>query len=298
MDSRWGPEMRALFIAKPGWKLVGCDSAGNQGRGLAHYLKDEAYTNVILNEDIHLYNVDKLEQVLKSMNEDWRLHAVKSGVFKPRQQERLEKFFRGRNDATLEGYINGELGKKRWGAKKVLKWMRGKAKRIYYAFLFGAGGNKLWGYAYGTPDEAKGAAFKDGFVKAVPGLSDLTNELKTSFSNSKKKHGHQKGHIISVAGNRIYVDSVHKLLVYLLQAMEKITCSAAIMYFMEYMEEEGIPYEPYIFMHDEIDFAVPERYAERAAELGALAFREGPKLFGVEIMDGSGEVGNNWAEIH
>ncbi len=40
--------------------------------------------------------------------------------------------------------------------EQIIEQKRGKAKRIYYAFLFGAGGAKLWGYIFGTPDIIKG----------------------------------------------------------------------------------------------------------------------------------------------
>ena len=39
-DSVWGKEMRELFGTIPGWKLVGCDSAGNQARGLIFSMVD------------------------------------------------------------------------------------------------------------------------------------------------------------------------------------------------------------------------------------------------------------------
>jgi hypothetical protein len=43
---------------------------------------------------------------------------------------------------------------------------------------------------------------------------------------------------------------------------------------------------------------VPEKHAERAAEIGKQAFIDGPKLFGVNIMDGDAKIGDNWYEIH
>jgi hypothetical protein len=51
-------------------------------------------------------------------------------------------------------------------------------------------------------------------------------------------------------------------------------------------------------MHDEEDFMVPAEFAEQAAAIGKQAFVDGPKLFGVEIMDGDSKIGNNWYEIH
>jgi hypothetical protein len=51
-------------------------------------------------------------------------------------------------------------------------------------------------------------------------------------------------------------------------------------------------------MHDEEDFQVPEEYAERAAQIGKESFKEGPKLYGIEIMDGEAKIGKDWAECH
>jgi len=301
MESKWGPEMRELFIARKGWKLIGTDSSGNQGRGLAHYLGNDEYTDILINDDIHVYNALKLEEVLKGMGEDWRFFEIKQGALKPHQEAKLREFFHGNNQTTFEDYINGKLDRgkrRRFGSKKVIKKMRAKSKRIYYAFLFGAGGTKLWGYAFLTPEEARGNQMKNGFIRAVPGFESLTERLKKEFSANRKTFGSTEGFILSLAGNRLYVDSFHKLLVYLLQAAEKITCAAAIKLLMEYLEEEEIPYEPHMFMHDEVDYSVPPEYVERAKELGVKAFTEGPKLFNVMIMTGESKAGNNWKEVH
>ena len=102
----------------------------------------------------------------------------------------------------------------------------------------------------------------------------------------------------SSGGNRIYVDSFHKLLVYLLQSTEKITCSAAIYLTKKRLKEANIPYQPLIYMHDEIQFMVPEEYAEKAAEIGRVAFKDGPEIYGITIMDGDSKIGNNWYETH
>ena len=245
-DSPWGKEMRALFATKPGWKLIGCDSAGNQARGLAHYLGDPKFIDTLLNGDIHQYNADVLTSVLKEMKIDY-----------------------------------------------VVK--RAQAKRILYAFLFGASGTKLWSYIFGTMDEKNGKRLKNGFLKAVPGFKALLTKLENIYGSTSQ---YGEGYIPSIAGNRIYVDSFHKLLVYLLQSCEKATCSAAVMLTMERLEAANIPYVPCIMMHDEEDFLVPEEHAEEAAKIGKQAFIDGPKLFGIEIMDGDAKIGNNWYEVH
>jgi DNA polymerase I len=260
-DSVWGKEMRALFSHPPGWKLIGADSAGNQARGLAHYLESPDFTHQLINGDIHTYNANILDAVLKSMGISWDSYLASKGL-KP---------------------------------EEFAKRKRANAKRILYAFLFGASGSKLWGYIFDTPDDDKGKRLKLGFTKAVPGFKKLSEKLENIFGGTKQKG---EGYILGIAGNRIYCDSFHKLLVYLLQACEKATCSAALMLTVRGLNAENIPYQPCIMMHDEIDFTVPEAYAERAAVIAKEAFKEGPKLFGVDIMDGEAKIGNNWYDVH
>jgi hypothetical protein len=43
---------------------------------------------------------------------------------------------------------------------------------------------------------------------------------------------------------------------------------------------------------------VPDEHAEEAAAIGKQAFKDGPKLFGVQIMDGDAKIGENWYEVH
>jgi DNA polymerase-1 len=247
-DSVWGPEMRKLFTCSPGWKLIGCDSTGNQARGLAHYLKSPEFVHTLLNGDIHQRNADIATEVL----------------------------------ATVLGMTHTVT--------------RARAKRILYAFLFGASGGKLWSYIFDVINEELGKKFKSGFIKAIPGFKPLLEKLENIYGKTRQ-YG-SGGYIIGLGGNRIYCDSFHKLLVYLLQAAEKATCAVALMLTAERLEEAGIPYEPCIFMHDEIDFQVPEEFAEQAKEIGQNAFMEGPKLLGVQIMAGEGKIGNNWYEVH
>ena len=173
---------------------------------------------------------------------------------------------------------------------------RASAKRLLYAFLFGASGKKLWSYMFGSQDSKRGNKFKTGFTRAVPGFEELLKKLERIYGHTKQYSN--PGYIIGLGGNRIYVDSFHKLLVYLLQAAEKATCGAAVMLTIQGLEEANIPYEPFIMYHDEEDFQVPTEYAQQAAAIAKNAFKEGPKLFGVDIMDGEAKIGKDWAECH
>lgn len=59
----FGKEMREVFIAAPGYVLVGCDSVADQVRKLCHYMGDDEFTDVVLNgdkdkgTDIHSFNM-------------------------------------------------------------------------------------------------------------------------------------------------------------------------------------------------------------------------------------------------
>lgn len=276
-DSVWGKEMRSLFISEPGFTLVGCDSAGNQARGLAHYLKSPEYVDLLLHGDIHTFNANALNDVVASMKINWDDYLIKGGV-------KADVFDPNKPDKKLHTL-----------EENLAKAKRGRAKRVLYAFLFGASGGKLWSYLFDKIDDIKGKKLKLGFTKAVPGFKDLLDKLDRIYGRSKQSGD---GYIPGIAGNDIYCNSFHKLLVYLLQACEKATCSAALMLAVERMEAEGIPFQPCIMYHDEIDFMVPDAYAERAAEIGKQAFIDGPKLFNIQIMDGESKTGKSWYEIH
>jgi DNA polymerase I len=240
-DSEWGPEIRGLFIASPGYKIVGADSSGNQMRSFLHYLKNDEYTNLVLNGDVHSKNAELLQEVTK---------------------------------------------------KEVI---RGTAKKFLYAFLFGAGDEKAALTVVGMRDKKLGKEIRDKFTKSTPGLHELISKLQRIYHKTMNMG---KAYIPCIDGRRIYVDSAHKALNYLLQSMEAVTCKGAIAYAAKRLKEEQIPYRPLIWMHDEIQIETPDEFAKKAAEICKEAFKEAPKMFGVMIMDGESKIGNNWYETH
>jgi DNA polymerase I-like protein with 3'-5' exonuclease and polymerase domains len=68
-DAFFGKQMRKVFIAKPGYTLVGCDSAGCQNRMLAARVGDDFFTDTLINgskEDgtsIHHVNQRAIKEV-------------------------------------------------------------------------------------------------------------------------------------------------------------------------------------------------------------------------------------------
>ena len=60
----FGKRIRQLFIATPGYKIIGADSSGNQMRAFCHYRKNDEYTEEVVNGDVHTKNMLVLQEVV------------------------------------------------------------------------------------------------------------------------------------------------------------------------------------------------------------------------------------------
>jgi len=56
LNSEYGKECRACWVAEDGYNLVGIDASGLEIRMLAHYMNDEEFRDEIINGDIHTAN--------------------------------------------------------------------------------------------------------------------------------------------------------------------------------------------------------------------------------------------------
>ena len=231
VDAAYGRMLRELFIAEPGYRVVGADSAGNQLRGLCHYVGDKSYTDLVVNGDQHTRNAD------------------------------------------------------------VLGCSRSVAKSFLYAILFGAGDAKLGQTLTGVSSVPKGKEARQKFMANLPGFEQLVNKLRATFNHF--------GSIPGLDGRKVYARSDYQVLNYLLQAAEGVTCKAAVSYAMNKIKEESLDAYPAIFYHDEQAWVSSDKDSKRVGEILQESFREAPKWFGVECMDGGDYViGNSYAEVH
>ena len=242
-DAVWGKGIRAIFICDEGNVIVGGDSSGNQARALCHDINDDAFTELMLNTDVHQRNADIL---------------------------------------TTE--------------RAVVP--RNVAKRWYYAWLFGAGGDKLSRYILGYDDFNFGKELSARYLAANPLLKKLITKLENTFDKTIRMSKGHKGYIPAVDGRKVYADSSHKILNYRLQSTEAITCKAALLYAVKKLNEEKIPWWPLIFYHDELQVETPESYGPRVAEILIEAFTEAPKWFNINIMSGDAKIGKSWLQTH
>ena len=178
----------------------------------------------------------------------------------------------------------------------ILGSSRGDAKRWLYAYLFGGGGKKLGTILTGKPDDKAGNESKAKYQSAIPGLGKIKAKLDTIFQ--KTKNGYGNAFVPALDGRRVYVNSAHQSLNYLLQSAEAITCKAAVGYAMRKIGEEKLDAYPVIFYHDEMAWVAKESDAERVKDICIESFREAPKDFNVTCMDGDGVIGSCYADVH
>lgn len=238
VDAVYGKEMRSLFICEEGMSIVGADSAGNQMRGLCHYIGNDEFTNEVINGDVHQRNAD------------------------------------------------------------VLGVSRKTAKPFLYAFLFGGGAGKLGLILTGKRDATVGATATAKFKDSIPGFKVLVESIESTFETTGMQFGKSDAFIKGIDGRLIFSDSKHKLLNYLLQTLEGITCKAAAVWMKRKLVELDIPHYFALHYHDEMAIVVPDDYAEQVRLLSIQAFTDAPKDFGVMCMNGGAHVGKNYAEVH
>ena len=165
---------------------------------------------------------------------------------------------------------------------------RDQAKTFIYAFLYGAGAEKIGsivGGGYRTGQRLIGS-----FLDKTPALSKLRTKVQKIADS---------GSLPGLDGRRLYVRSQHKALNTLLQGAGAIVMKQASILFRNYLTSEKIPAKLLLTVHDEWQLEVPEQYAERVGQLGRKAIQDAGVVLGLRCpLDGEYKIGNNWYETH
>jgi len=179
----------------------------------------------------------------------------------------------------------------------ALRCSRPVAKSYLYAYLFGAGDAKLGQVLTGKSNPSVGKKSKEDFARGIKGLQELKDKLTKIWKNTRFSSG--EGKIPGLDGRTIFVPSDHQALNYLLQSAEGITCKAAVSYQMQKIKEEGLRASPRLFYHDETAWVSHPDDADRVGEILQESFKEAPKLFNVNCMDGGAPCfGSSYADVH
>lgn len=171
---------------------------------------------------------------------------------------------------------------------------RSQVKTITYAFLYGAGDEKI-GHSYDKQLSAKqakrkGKEIRTAYVEAIDGLSTLLEAIKKASD---------KGFIKSIDGREIAVDSSHKALNYLLQSGAGVVAKRWMVINQQKMKSVGICASQLAFVHDELQFEVaPESINDLCTSLVSSALEAG-EYYNMRIkIEAEAKQGKNWSETH
>lgn len=257
--SPYGVECRECFIAAPGKVLVGADAAALELRDLAGYMA--------------LYdNGAYIETVLRGKNEDGTdMHSVNCRAL-------------GMDPSAIV-FQPKETG-------------RSVAKTWFYAFIYGAGDEKL-GYIllhrWGPDAIDAGRRSRASFLKNLPALGTLVKRVKAKAKTQK--------YLKALDGRHIEVRSQHAALNTLLQCAGAVQMKHALVILDTNLQAAGlipgVNYEFVANVHDEWQIEVD---AEHGAAVGRTAV-EAIRLAGEQLnfrcpLAGDFKVGANWAATH
>jgi len=167
---------------------------------------------------------------------------------------------------------------------------RRQVKTVTYAFLYGAGNEKL-GMSYDNslqPKEArkKGQEIREAYVSAIEGLSDLLGAVSNKATN---------GYLLALDGRRVLVDSPHKALNYLLQ------CSAGIVAkrWMVIANDFNLNANQLAFVHDELQYECEEHYAATLMETLENSAKLAGHYYNLRCpIAAEAKQGKTWADVH
>jgi hypothetical protein len=166
---------------------------------------------------------------------------------------------------------------------------RSQAKTFIYAFLYGAGPEKIGSIA--GKGAQHGRLLKARFLKRTPALAKLLNKIK---------HAAGRGYLVGLDGRRIAVRSAHS-------APNSLLQSAGALASKQWMVEldAAIPQEwrgklqQLAWVHDELQFECDPDIADEFGKLAVDCIRRAGEFFNLKLpLTGEYKIGANWAECH
>lgn len=172
---------------------------------------------------------------------------------------------------------------------------RDAAKTFIYAFLYGAGDQKIGDIIEGTREDGK--AIKERFFDSLPMLKELIDRVKEDG---------EKGYLIGLDGRKLWLRKdgrgrpmTHKALNLLLQAAGAVVMKYAMVLLDEAIEAEGLDAWKVIDMHDEGQYDIHPRDYARVMQLMDICVMKAGELLGMNLPLASDSVaGHNWKETH
>lgn len=187
--------------------------------------------------------------------------------------------------------VGGALGKDvdNWTPEEAKVW-RQLAKNLFYARLYGASDKKLGAMVHGTP--AMGTLVREAIDQNIPGFAALVEKIAAEWKKNDTR-------IQTIDGGYVWCPSPHASINYKFQSCGAIIMKVAAKIHKDLMDEENLDYRKVGDIHDEWQYSVSPKHAERVGELGCIAIRLAGEALKMNIsLDGEYKIGYNWAETH
>ena len=172
---------------------------------------------------------------------------------------------------------------------------RASAKTFIYAFLYGAGDQKIGSIIGGGRRE--GARIKRTFFKSLPKLERLITGVQKAS---------ETGYLIGLDGRKIWMrrdDSgkvmTHKALNTLLQCSGAVVMKVAMCYMDNWLKKEKLDALKVIDMHDEAQWDCHPKDHNRVGDLGVDSIIAAGRYLNLNCpLDGEANYGLNWKHTH
>ena len=165
---------------------------------------------------------------------------------------------------------------------------RAESKRFIYAFLYGAGAEKLGSVVGGTASE--GAKLKRDFLSNMPALEELITKVQAMA---------EKGSLKGLDGRRILVRHQHAALNTLLQGAGAISCKQWSICMDDEIRKRKLKANLVNTIHDEMQFEVHRNDVDEIISISDLTMQKAGTILNVRLpLNADAKIGVNWAETH
>ena len=191
------------------------------------------------------------------------------------------------NDTSYtDEILNGDIHTKNMELAGIKN--RDQAKTFIYAFLYGAGAEKI-GKIIGAGKE-QGNVLINRFLSNLPSLKRLRSQVENTG---------YRGKIKAIDGRYLKVRSTHSALNTLLQGAGAIICKHWLLRITHRVYNKKLDVRLVASVHDEYQFEVHNKDISEFCSITKIAMKETENLLKLRCpLDNDYKVGTTWAETH
>ena len=198
--------------------------------------------------------------------------------------------------AFAEVVLNGDIHQQ--NADRV-GCTRKEVKTLTYAFIYGAGDQKLGHSLRPELSDAQkkqlGGELRRKFLDAIPGLEPLIDAVKQRVRAN--------GRLRALDGRPVFCTAEHAALNYLLQSAGAIISKRWVVVGQDMLDAAGLTYDTdytrCAYVHDEVQLSVVPSEVDRVKTLLEAAAPEAGRYYNFRVpITAAADHGENWASTH